>query len=105
MHDVMTYIRCHGEDVCTFQYVGATAIRVAAVFGPGTGRVWVNRPQCTLNDPSLANCTFGTPLGAPHGCGHANDAGVICYTEFGMLSMHVCGVSTTMMAMYMPVYV
>ena len=67
-----------------FSMLGATALRVAAVFGPGTGRVWINRPQCTLNSTSLDNCTFGTPLGGTIGCGHNNDAGVICFSEFGM---------------------
>ena len=62
--------------------LGATALRVAAVFGPGTGRVWVGRPLCTLNDTTFANCTLGRPLGSS-GCGHSNDAGVICYTQFG----------------------
>ena len=60
------------------------------MFGPGTGRVWVNRPQCTVNSTSLANCAFGTPLGQTHGCGHANDAGVICFTEFGMCVLYKC---------------
>ena len=63
--------------------LGATALRVAAVFGPGTGRVWVGRPQCTLNDATFGNCTFGIPLGGNTRCSHSNDAGVICYTQFG----------------------
>lgn len=62
--------------------LGATALRVAAVFGPGTGIVWRGRPQCTLNDTAFGNCTFDRPLGNT-GCGHANDAGVICFTQFG----------------------
>lgn len=62
--------------------LGATALRVAAVFGPGTGIVWLGRPQCTLNDTAFGNCTFDRPLGNT-GCGHANDAGVICFTQFG----------------------
>lgn len=70
-------------------HIGATALRVAAVFGPGTGRVWVNNPQCTLSSTSLANCTFGVPLGNSHSCGHANDAGVICFTEFGMWLVNI----------------
>ena len=64
--------------------LGATALRVAAVFGPGTGRVWVGSPQCTLNDATFSNCTFGRPAGTNTRCGHSNDAGVICYTQFGM---------------------
>ncbi len=54
------------------------------MFGPGTGRVWVNIPQCSLDSTSLDNCTFATPLGANHNCGHNADAGVICFSEFGM---------------------
>ena len=64
-------------------HAGAVALRVAAVFGPGTGRVWVNNPRCTADDTALVNCTLGTPLGGTHSCGHSNDAGVICFTEFG----------------------
>ena len=62
--------------------LGATALRVAAVFGPGTGMVWLGRPQCTLNDTVFSNCTFGRRLGQTF-CSHSNDAGVICFTEFG----------------------
>ena len=82
-------IMCTLVVICILSMVGATALRVAAVFGPGTGRVWVNRPLCTLNDTSFSNCSFGIAVGTTTGCGHANDAGVICYTQFGMY-MHVC---------------
>ena len=64
--------------------IGATALRGAAVFGQGTGKVWVNVPQCTLDSTSLDNCTFATPLGDSHNCGHNADAGVICFSNFGM---------------------
>ena len=62
--------------------LGATALRVAAVFGPGIGMVWLGRSLCTLNVTVFPNCTFGRALGQT-GCGHNNDAGVICFTEFG----------------------
>ena len=68
----------------TISLTGATALRAAAVFGPGTGRVWVNVPQCSLDSTSLDNCTFATPLGVNHNCAHNADAGVICFSEFGM---------------------
>ena len=68
----------------TISLTGATALRAAAVFGPGTGRVWVNVPQCSLDSTSLDNCTFATPLGVNHSCAHNSDAGVICFSEFGM---------------------
>ena len=66
----------------TLNYAGATALRGAAQFGPGTGRVWLSQVACTLNDSSLANCSYSVSINA-NLCGHNRDAGVICFTEFG----------------------
>ena len=65
------------------RYTGATALRGAAVFDPGTGRIWVGRPLCTLNDTTFSNCSFGVTIGGNTRCSHNSDAGVICYTQFG----------------------
>ena len=61
--------------------IGATALRNAAQFGRGTGPIWLAQVGCTLDDTSLANCTLGIPIGT-NSCGHGQDAGVICFTEF-----------------------
>ena len=66
----------------TFNCTGATALRGAAQFGPGVGRVWLSQVNCSLNDTSLANCSYGVAIGSNF-CGHNRDAGVICFTEFG----------------------
>ena len=60
---------------------GATALRGAAQFGRGVGPVWLSRVNCTLNDASLANCSYGVVIGQT-GCGHGRDSGVICFTNF-----------------------
>ena len=62
---------------------GATALRAAAQFGPGTGRIWLSNVQCTLDDPALANCSYGNEIGV-NNCNHNQDAGVICFTGSGM---------------------
>ena len=66
-----------------FPFKGATALRNAAQFGPGTGRIWLSNVQCTVDDPALANCTFGNQIGI-NNCNHNQDAGVICFTGSGM---------------------
>jgi hypothetical protein len=80
----------------TISIIGATALRAAAIFGHGTGRVWLDRPQCTLNDTTFGNCTFDRPLRNIR-CGRRNDAGVICYTQFGRCRL-CCLISTITMS-------
>ena len=49
---------------------------VDAVYGSGTGAIWLDDVKCTGRETSLLHCTksnWGT-----HDCSHAEDAGVIC---------------------------
>ena len=68
-------------------FIGATALRGAAQFGPGEGRVWLSQVNCTLNNTSLSNCNYGVAIGA-NTCGHNRDAGVICFTNFSKLKLY-----------------
>ena len=48
----------------------------AAVFGQGTGQIWLDRVSCGGSDISLNECinhSWGL-----HNCYHSMDAGVIC---------------------------
>ena len=58
---------------------GAVAL-TGASFGQGTGRIWLNNVQCTVNDRVLMNCTANV---GSNTCTHAQDAGVRC--QSGML--------------------
>ena len=54
---------------------GAQAL-IQAVFGEGTGRIWLDNVQCTGNVRELMNCpasSRGNNL-----CEHSQDAGVSC---------------------------
>ena len=59
-------------------------MRGAAQFGPGTGRIWLSNVACTLDDPALGNCSYGSEIGS-NNCNHNQDAGVICFTGIGRL--------------------
>ena len=75
-------VHIHELLTCIWFVSGATALRAAAQFGPGTGRIWLSNVACTLADPALANCTFGNEIGV-NNCNHGQDAGVICFTGSG----------------------
>uniref|UniRef100_H3AS36 Soluble scavenger receptor cysteine-rich domain-containing protein SSC5D n=1 Tax=Latimeria chalumnae TaxID=7897 RepID=H3AS36_LATCH len=47
-----------------------------AWFGPGSGVIWLDDVQCTINSSSLSSCE-ARPWGT-HSCNHWRDAGVIC---------------------------
>ena len=46
-----------------------------ATFGQGTGRIWLDGVQCTVNERVLMNCTTNS---TGDSCTHAQDAGVRC---------------------------
>lgn len=57
--------------------LGFTSVRkILQSFGPGNGRVWLDRVNCNGNETALVNC--------PHAgwgvtsCPHQEDVGVIC---------------------------
>ena len=54
---------------------GNTAI-VRALFGQGTGLIWLDNVNCAGTEARLANCP-ANPIGS-HNCVHSEDAGVRC---------------------------
>ena len=47
-----------------------------AVFGEGTGRVWLDNVECTGSERTLMDCTASS--NGDNNCTHAQDAGVRC---------------------------
>lgn len=58
-----------------------------ALFGQGTGRIWIDQLECTDYDTNIFNCSHNI-LGT-HDCGHHEDAGVVCNMFAGIL-VHLC---------------
>ena len=48
-----------------------------AVYGQGTGQIWLDDLICTGSESSLLNCRHAG-IGS-HNCGHGEDASVTCY--------------------------
>ena len=49
-----------------------------AVFGQGTGKVWLIYLECTGSEDHLAACKRYYDFGYVLGCNHGSDAGVVC---------------------------
>ncbi|XP_021379764.1 scavenger receptor cysteine-rich type 1 protein M130-like [Mizuhopecten yessoensis] len=60
-------------------YSDGTAIRYA-VFGEGSGTIWMSDVNCIGTESDIRNCYF-SGWGAP--CNHSQDAGVICFDNTG----------------------
>ena len=57
-------------------YDGAFSAPRSAVFGEGTGPIWLNRVWCRGDEKSVSQCSHAGWAG--HNCGHDKDAGVVC---------------------------
>ena len=55
--------------------IGAEA-HSGAMFGEGSGQIWLNSVVCTGAERALANCVFNSS--EMTSCTHAQDAGVTC---------------------------
>ncbi|XP_062569350.1 neurotrypsin-like, partial [Saccostrea cucullata] len=67
----------NAEVVCkSLGYSRTSTAHRRAYFGPGTGRVWLDRVQCQGTEPSIFDCRH-TGYGKGY-CAHISDAGVTC---------------------------
>ena len=62
-----------------------TALRrsIGAEFGQGTGRIWRDNVNCVGTESMLSSCSAS--YWGRHNCGHNDDAGVVCASEFLLL--------------------
>ena len=59
---------------------GAQALRMASLFGQGTGPIYLDNVGCTGSEERLTSCPRPNPIGE-HNCEHSEDAGVRCFTQ------------------------
>ena len=58
----------------------------AAYFGEGSGPIHLSRAQCRNSDTRLIDCAIDKT--GINGCGHSEDAGVICMGKASILLMN-----------------
>ena len=66
-------------------YSRATSAPVQAFFGAGSGPIHYDNVACTGSEARLANCS--RPGSGVHNCVHSEDAGVVCASTEGELSL------------------
>ena len=64
-------------------FPGATSYSCCAVFGQGTGPIWLDNLRCTGREISLSSCSH--PGWGVENCGHSDDAGVYCQSEYNII--------------------
>ncbi|XP_072181983.1 scavenger receptor cysteine-rich domain-containing protein DMBT1-like [Diadema setosum] len=73
------------EVVCTrLGYRGAEAALTNAVFGQGTGNIWLDDVSCTGTETSIFYC--GSNGIGVHNCEHSEDAGVRCSIDVRLVN-------------------
>ena len=48
-----------------------------AIFGEGSGPIFLENLECSGTESSLLGCGLGSPVGI-HSCDHSQDSGVMC---------------------------
>ena len=72
--------------VCKELGYGSATIASAALYGRGSGRIWLDNLECVGTENTIRNCSH-SGWGILYNCRHYEDAGVQC--DAGKLSLHV----------------
>ncbi|XP_005752850.1 uncharacterized protein LOC102195091 [Pundamilia nyererei] len=75
------------EVICRYLDCGTALSATSAVFGQGSGQIWLDDVACSGSESSLTECRhrgFGT-----HNCNHGEDAGVVCSVSLPKPSISV----------------
>ncbi|XP_019213853.1 deleted in malignant brain tumors 1 protein-like [Oreochromis niloticus] len=75
------------EVVCRYLDCGTALRAISAVFGEGSGQIWLDDVACSGNESSLIEC--GHNGFGKHNCNHGEDAGVICSVSLPKPSISV----------------
>ncbi|XP_023272065.1 uncharacterized protein LOC111662440 [Seriola lalandi dorsalis] len=86
--DIMRTLVSSVQVVCRQLNCGtALSAPQSALFGPGTGQIWLDDVDCSGSEGSLSACQhggFGT-----HNCKHSEDAGVVCSVSLPKPSLSI----------------
>ena len=61
-------------------YSSAVSAPRRALFGQGSGKIWLDDVECEGDESSIVNCRH-RPWGVHNYCGHYADASVICSSK------------------------
>jgi hypothetical protein len=60
----------------------------SAVFGQGSGMIWMDEMACTGSESTLVDCP--RPGWGVHDCDHREDAGICCFFSTGLTGVSFC---------------